>query len=293
MSWAVKKTDRKWASKGTGILPVLAVSHNARRALGCRRKLFCVKYLRERCGSGLPPIDDPFRACTRKPEPRRFCDSPEVPLVTIHSIQVGKVRSEGELGSRDPLRRHWTTGFYKLPVMGPVNVGPVGIDGDFVADTVNHGGPDKAILCYAGSHYLDWNSEYPDLQMGPGALGENLTIDGVTEADVCIGDRYQAGTCQFQVSQPRQPCWKISRRWGVKTLIKEVAKTGRTGWYLRVLQPGQLNANDEFRLQHRPHPEWSVARANDVLFGRLVDRLAVIELMNLSELADDWRRSIA
>lgn len=220
-------------------------------------------------------------------------DSSGATLITIQSIQVGKVCSEGDPTAQDVLQRRWTTGFYKLPIAGPVNVGPLGIDGDAVADTVNHGGPDKAILCYAASHYANWIGEHPDLKMGPGALAENLTLSGATEADVCIGDLYQAGNCQLQVSQPRQPCWKIARRWGVKTLTKEVSQTGRTGWYLRVIQSGQLNLNDEFILLQRPRPEWSVARANDVLFGRLVDRVAVIELMNLAELADAWRESIA
>ncbi len=214
-------------------------------------------------------------------------------MITVQSIQVGKVRTEGESAAPGILRRRWTTGFYKQPVAGPVTVGPLGIEGDAVADTVNHGGPDKALLCYAASHYPTWLAEHPDLKMGPGALAENLTISGVTEADVCIGDLYQVGSCQLQVSQPRQPCWKIARRWRVKTLTKEVAQTGRTGWYVRVIRSGQLNVDDECELRQRPNPDWTVARANDVMFGRLADRAAVFELMKLQELADAWRADIA
>jgi MOSC domain-containing protein YiiM len=214
-------------------------------------------------------------------------------LITIESIQLGVVRSAGDPQARDVLQRPWTTGFYKLPVSGPVTVGPLGIEGDAVADTKHHGGVDKAILCYAAAHYKDWSIEHPELPMGPGALGENLTVGGANETDICIGDRYQVGSCIFQVSQPRQPCWKISRRWGIKTLTKEVAQTGRTGWYLRVIEAGQLDVGDSFALLDRPQPNWPVSRANDVMFGRLADRLAVIELMNLPELAQAWRADIA
>lgn len=211
----------------------------------------------------------------------------------ISSIQIGRIRTEGDPEARDLLKRRWSTGFYKNSVPGPVSVATLGIEGDSVADTVNHGGPDKAVLCYAASHYDNWSAEHPELQMGPGALAENLTVSGVSETDVCIGDTYQVGSCQLQVSQPRQPCWKIARRWGVKTLTKEVTQTGRTGWYVRVLKPGQISVGDEYQLLDRPNAHWPVARANDVMFGRLADRMAVFELMNLAELAEAWRSDIA
>ncbi len=137
---------------------------------------------------------------------------------TIKSIQIGRVISEGDPDSRDIGDRLWTTGFYKKPVAGPVQLGTEGIVGDSVADLRVHGGPDKAVLCYAGSHYQAWAADHPELEMNAGALGENLTIVGADETTVCIGDRYRIGQCEVEVSQPRQPCWKIARRWGVKTL---------------------------------------------------------------------------
>jgi MOSC domain-containing protein YiiM len=129
--------------------------------------------------------------------------------------------------------------------------------------------------------------------MPAGAFAENLTIQGATEASVCIGDRYRVGDCEIEVSQPRQPCWKISRRWGIKTLTKEVAQTGRTGWYVRVIRPGTLEAGLDMQLTARPNPPWSIERANGVMFGREVDRLAVIELMQLNQLADAWKSDLA
>jgi MOSC domain-containing protein YiiM len=158
---------------------------------------------------------------------------------------------------------------------------------------VNHGGPDKAILCYAASHYEQWRIELPELNMPPGSFGENLTVQGADEQSICVADLFQVGECVVQVSQPRQPCWKISRRWGIKTLTKTVTQTGRTGWYLRVLRSGSLQAGDQADLIERLYPQWPVSRANDVLFGRETDRIAVIELMQIRELADAWKSDLA
>lgn len=219
-------------------------------------------------------------------------------MITVESIQIGRVRTEGDPSARDLTHRVWTTGFYKLPVAGEVDVGSLGLVGDEVADTRHHGGPDKAVLCYAASHYPLWNDEYPDLPSAPagfsaGGLGENLTVAGADESDVCIGDLFRLGSCRLQVSQPRQPCWKISRRWAIKTFTKRVTQSGRTGWYCRVIAAGRIASGQRLELIDRPHPNWSVARANDVMFGREVDRMAVFELMQLSSLAESWKRDLA
>lgn len=212
----------------------------------------------------------------------------------LDSIQIGRVVSEGgDADADDPLARPWTTGFYKLPVQGPVQLTRLGLVGDSVASKRFHGGPEKAVLCYAADHYRRWAQEHPQLDMSPGAFAENLTISGADESTVCIGDQFQIGQCVIEISQPRQPCWKISRRWGVKTLTKEVTESGRTGWYARVIAEGTIEAGQEIINIARPHAEWSVARANDVMFGRQVDRLAVIELMNLEKLSDEWKKDIS
>ena len=213
--------------------------------------------------------------------------------MTVQSIQVGRVITEGDPHSRDFAERQWTTGFYKQPVTGPVALTRLGISGDGIGDPRVHGGPDKAVLCYAACHYQSWAIEHPNLKMAAGGLAENLTIAGGDETTVCIGDRYRIGSCQVEVSQPREPCWKISRRWGVKTLTKEVAQTGRTGWYLRVITEGTLEAKQPLELLDRPQPKWSVARANDVLFGREVDRMATFELMGIDQLSQSWKAGIA
>ena len=279
------------------IVSLFASFHNGPTSPDRGRKVFYFNHLRRPVASARMLNPQRINGTTRRtlaepsPNPRRTLA--EATMITIASIQVGNVITEGDPHTRDVLTRQWTTGFYKQPVAGPVKVQSMGIVGDAVADTRHHGGVDKAILCYANSHYRLWNAEHPDRDMSPGALGENLTVDACDESSVFIGDRYRVGTCELEISQPRQPCWKIARRWGIKTLTKEVTQTGRTGWYVRVVREGTFQSGDSFERLDRPNENWSVRRANDVLFGREVDRMAVIELMNLKELADDWKNDIA
>ena len=214
-------------------------------------------------------------------------------MCRLQSIQIGRVIQEGDPDSRDVTKRCWTTAFYKQPVAGPVQVTSMGLEGDSVADRRNHGGVEKAVLCYSAKHYTGWNERHLELQMSAGAMAENFTLSGLDETNVCIGDQFEIGECCFEVSQPRQPCWKIVRRWGIKTLLKEVTQTGWIGWYLRVIREGVITAGEAVQRTHRPQPDWPIARANDILFGREVDRAAVMELMSLPQLSDQWKEAIA
>src|SRR3954447_26270036 len=142
------------------------------------------------------------------------------------SIQLGRPASMGEPGVADPLLRPWTSGIVKWPRAGKVWLGRTNLEGDGQADNRNHGGPEKAILAFSAGHYPVWREELarPDLPFG--AFGENFTIDGQGEAAVCVGDVYLVGGATVQVSQPRQPCWKLARRWGLKDLPARVQQTG-------------------------------------------------------------------
>jgi len=207
----------------------------------------------------------------------------------IASIQISEVRSLGTSGAPDAMDRPWTTGFFKEPVAGAVSVDTLGVAGDEQADRANHGGPDKAVLAYSAEHYPAWRTELGFPEMPFGAFGENLTVEGLTEADVGIGDRWRAGPVEFEVSQPRQPCWKLARRWRVKTLPATVIDTGRTGWYLRVLRGGMLTAGLEFELVGRPNPEWTIRRANAVMYSARSDAAASLELAEVPGLSASWR----
>jgi MOSC domain-containing protein YiiM len=209
------------------------------------------------------------------------------------SIQVGLPRSYGQEGADDPMDRPWTTGFFKQPVDGPRRLGRTNLDGDGQADLVNHGGEDKAVLCYAASHYLEWREALHRPDLPHGAFGENFTIEGQNEELVCVGDTYSLGEAIVQVSQPRQPCWKLAWRWRIKELTAYVERSGRTGWYIRVLQEGEVRAGLPLTLLDRPYPEWTVMRAGKVMRNRRKDPEAAGELAGVELLAASWREHLA
>jgi MOSC domain-containing protein YiiM len=218
------------------------------------------------------------------------------------SVQIGKPQTYGDPQSSLAMEKEWTTGFYKTPTLASVNVTPLSIEGDGVADHKHHGGIDKAVLAYSADRYGYWREKLKasdswvannrSEEIGPGGFGENLTITGWDESSVCIGDQFEIGTTILEVSQPREPCWKLGRRWQEKMLPKYVAQCGYTGWYFRVARAGQLKAGDEVVLVHRPNPLWSVERANDVLYGRIIDASVMAELYLLRELSAAWKKSL-
>jgi MOSC domain-containing protein YiiM len=203
------------------------------------------------------------------------------------SIQVGSPQEYGVAGATDPMDRPWTTGFFKHPVPGPVFVRQSNIDGDGQADLEAHGGLDKAVLAYSADHYGLWRAEFVDLDLPFGAFGENLTIAGITEFDVHIGDVWRVGDVLLEVSQPRQPCWKLARRWREHRLPKVVVQTGRSGWYFRVVQEGMIQVGMELTLSERPHPRWSIARANLIMYEG-VGRSELAELSAIAQLSKSW-----
>lgn len=208
------------------------------------------------------------------------------------SIQVGQPRTySGTFADGAPAE--WTTAFVKEPVAGPVFVHKTQIDGDAQVDLENHGGRDKAVLAYSAEHYPLWRAELSEPDMPHGGFGENLTISGLDEQAVCLGDVWSIGPVRLEVSQPRQPCWKLARHWNRSWLLKRVLETGRTGWYLRVLTPGSIDAGLPVTLEQRPHSDWSITRANHVMYDKHADLALLDELANLAVLADSWRAHIA
>jgi MOSC domain-containing protein YiiM len=210
----------------------------------------------------------------------------------VVSIQVGQPRTyAGSHADGGPAE--WTTAFVKEPVHEPVFVYSTQIDGDAQVDLENHGGRDKAVLAYSASHYPLWRDELSEPHMPHGGFGENLTITGLDEQSVCLGDVWSVGPVRFEVSQPRQPCWKLARRWNRPWLLKRVIESGRTGWYLRVLSTGSIEAGLPTLLENRPHPDWTVARANDAMYNRHTSLDDLETLENLNILADSWRAVFA
>lgn len=212
-------------------------------------------------------------------------DSEEV-TGRVVGVFVGRPRS---VGGPDP-QSVWTTGLFKAPVTGRIRVTRAGLEGDGQADLVHHGGPDKAVLAYAASHYARWRAEMDLFDMEPGGLGENLAVEGGDEGSVCIGDTWEVGGVLMQVTQARTPCWKLERRWGCDGLVRRILETARTGWYLRVLREGVIEEGMEMRLVARPHPEWTVARALRVRVTRSAHPEEAASLAALPELSAAWRR---
>lgn len=206
------------------------------------------------------------------------------------SVQVGQVKTHGEARAADPWDRQWTSAFYKDAVVGPIWLGTVNLAGD-QQHYVHHGGPDKAVLAYAASHYPRWREEV-GLDMPGGGFGENFTIDGLSEDSVCIGDTFEIGTAHVQVAQPRIPCDNIARRWHMPILPKRVEQTGRTGWYLRVMREGFVEAGQAVKLLERPHPDWTVKRAGAVRRRRQHEPEAAKELAACPALAESFRKHL-
>jgi len=206
----------------------------------------------------------------------------------LESIQLGRPTSYGSEDALDAHDKPWTTGFFKTPAQGPVFAATTNLAGDGQADLINHGGIDKAVLAYSADHYLDWREQLRLPDMPFGAFGENLTITGLKEESVCIGDICRIGAATFEVSQPRQPCWKLARRWRMHELVRLVVQSGRSGWYLRVLEEGWIEARLPVVLLERPNPEWSIARANKILHHRSQDLGLTLELASVPKLAWSW-----
>jgi len=183
-------------------------------------------------------------------------------IASVRSVQVGRV---APLGPQAVM-----SGFVKQPVRGRVEVGLLGLAGDEQADLEVHGGRDKAVYACSLGNYAEWKAAFPQYEnlFVPGGLGENLTIDGVAEGEVCIGDQMRIGTSVLQVSQPRQPCFKFALRFDDLTMPRAMVKNGMSGWYYRVLEPGSVAAGDEVRLLERPHGQWSIERTNRLIIQR-------------------------
>lgn len=207
------------------------------------------------------------------------------------SLQVGRP-AEHVSELTDGQDAAWVSGIWKSPVEGKLRLDRINLDGDAQADLKNHGGPDKAVCCYAAEHYPGWRAALgrTEAEFPFGAFGENFTLEGLTEDAVCIGDIYTIGTARVQVSQPRMPCWKLGRRWERPGLPLEVSGSGRTGFYLRVLEPGEVEAGDPLALTERPLPDWPVARVNQAMYVDKDDADLADALSRLPVLAEAWRR---
>jgi len=209
-------------------------------------------------------------------------------MAKLCSVRVGRPRI---VGGADDLR--WTA-FDKTPVEGRVEVRFNNLAGDYQADLRLHGGRDKAICVYPYEHYSQWANELAESSCGPGWFGENFTVSGQNESTVCIGDVYRVGSCLVEVAQPRSPCWKLARHWNRQDMPKLTIQTGRTGWYLRVLEEGSVFTHDPLVLCRRPKARWTIEAVNRLTYARPELRTAA-ELADLgacAALSSGWRERV-
>ncbi|NIK76693.1 MOSC domain-containing protein YiiM [Paenibacillus castaneae] len=180
------------------------------------------------------------------------------------------------------------SGIFKQPSSLPNLLRYTGLQGDGQGDQIRHGGPDKAVCAYFEKRYSFWREQY-QAPFDIGAFGENFTISNWTEEDLCIGDIIQAGEVVLQVSQPRQPCFKLGLRNGLPELPERVKQEGYTGFYFRVLQEGEVKAGVELTVTHRHPAAKSIAEANRIMYIDKDDIKGLKELLEVKELAISWR----
>lgn len=204
------------------------------------------------------------------------------------------------IGGPKPFRADGTmSAMAREPVGRPVMLRKLGFDGDQVADPAVHGGADKAVHFYPPEHYPKWIAQFtaegfshPLLEY-PGAFGENISASGLTEDKIRVGDRFRVGMALVEISQGRQPCWKIDHHFGVHGLTVAVIKTGRCGGYFRVIEEGEIAPGDVIEQVERADHDWTVERVFKLLIGgghRAAGASAELSaLAALETLAESWR----
>lgn len=186
--------------------------------------------------------------------------------------------------------RELSTGIFKTPSDKALFLTSVNFEGDGQADLVHHGGRDKAVCVYPYEHYPYWENEL-NQKLEYSAFGENLTTQGLLETGVCIGDIFQLGEAVVQVSQPRQPCFKLSVRYGAPDMPLKVQETGYTGFYFRVLQEGLVSKADSL-IRTSCHPMGvTLAYANQIMHRDKNDTEGIKKILEVDELSANWRKT--
>jgi len=198
----------------------------------------------------------------------------------VHSVYIGRPKTLRDAAGE------YRSSIDRDQVTGPVELEIRGFKGD-KATQAYHGTLDQAVCCHFLEHYNFWQEQY-GLDLGPGDVGENLTLASIHEADVCIGDIYQLGTARVQISAPRSPCSTQARHVRRADWVKLTLKELRTGIYMRVLEPGTLQAGDAFALVERPNPEGTILAFNRCYY-QAFDQQTAAMFAEMGALNEEWR----
>ncbi len=199
------------------------------------------------------------------------------------SIQVGRpkiVMRDGEPVS---------TAIFKAPVTGRVKLQTLNLEGDRQADLSVHGGPSKAVYVYPVEHYDYWRTELPEMDLPWGMFGENFTTQGLHESEINIGDKFQIGSSIVMVTEPRMPCYKLGIRFGRSDIIKRFLASERTGFYLSVIQEGEVGAADPIKIVEQAQES---VRVSDItrLYGRDKNNRELLRrATQVAALPESWR----
>ncbi len=201
-------------------------------------------------------------------------------------------------GTARPFNGAETSAIAKRPREGIVQILKDGLAPDEQADRRVHGGPEKAVHLYPLDHHDVWRSELTDpaalkLLDEPGAFGSNLAVSDIAESEVHIGDRFRLGSALLEVNQPRQPCWKVDHRFGIKGMTATIVRTGRCGWYFRVLEAGDCQAGDALERTDVGHEAWTIERVFAAMIAGKGIRDDYAELAELDRLNPRLREKAA
>ncbi|MGB7395557.1 MAG: MOSC domain-containing protein [Pricia sp.] len=182
-----------------------------------------------------------------------------------------------------------TTGIFKYPVSEPLKLTKTDVEKDHITDRVHHGGTNKACYLFAKEQYPFWKQLYPDLDWNWGMFGENLTVDGLNETQVRIGDIFKVGTAIVQVSQPREPCYKLGVRFGDQKILKRYVAHGFPGTYVRILEEGEVQKGDTLDLQEQSPNPLTVNQFFHLMFAKKKDA-HLVELFMTNESVPDYKK---
>ena len=181
------------------------------------------------------------------------------------------------------------TSIFKAPVSGRVRVMRLNVEGDQQSDLSVHGGVEKAVYAYPSEHYAFWRNEIASTDFPWGAFGENLTTEGLLEDRIHIGDRYRAGSTEFIVTQPRTPCFKLGIRFNRPDMVKRFLRSGRVGFYLAVVQEGDIGAGDSLDLVAEDNSHITVADVVGLYAADAANQDLLRRASELSALPESWR----
>ena len=201
----------------------------------------------------------------------------------VVSVNVGLPREVSWRGKRI------TTGIYKEPVAGPVRIRALNLDGDRQADLRVHGGRDKAVYAYPSEFYELWRRERPELELGWGQFGENLTTEGLLDGDVSVGDRFRIGSAELIVTQPRLPCFKLGIKMGRDEFVTDFLERGLLGFYVAVAREGEVAAGDPIVEVSRDTRRFRVTEVARLYAYDRDDADALARAAALDVLPESWR----